>query len=760
MPFDTRDQFISDMTQGGIAAMEMIARDLKALGIYTSRVLSYEGVEVDPLIVDLKPEQVEVYNLFADAFQIIHQNLQEVLIDIGVVSFAATDGRAKGAALSVFESTKQRFFNAILTGMTGPRLIKEIESDLEAGRAPVLQLVSTAEATLEKRLADIPPSEWHDIRVNITPIDTVMSYLETSFPVELHEEYEVDGDVYVRKALDEDGNPIFSKAAMAVRGDLIERLASLPAIPSILDQILHHFGDDQVAEVTGRSRRVLLKDGRYFVSKRSPSSNISETQAFLDDKKKLLIFSDAGGTGRSYHAGLEFINHRQRVHYLVEPGWKADRAVQGLGRTKRTNQASDPIFRPVSTDVKGQRRFISTIARRLDALGAITRGQREGGTGELFRESDNLESDYARQALYSFYRLLYQGNLDCMRMDEFERCTGLRLTCQEGGLRDDLPPIQRFLNRILALRIDMQNKLFDEFDALHNGAIERAKENGTYELGVEQLTAYSLVAVDRKVIRTQEGTGSESVLVEIERRDKLKLNDFEELMSSGPSGGTGRMMINTRSKRAAVLKPAPGYTDEDGIIIKRYYLYRPDTRETILAEGFEETCWIEDDLILFKEYWETEVNALPEYKTMRFYMVTGLLLPLWKHMPKDNPRVRRLVLDGGERLLGRIVNSAEVQMLYRNLGVDQEVDIQAWDVWEHVLGEGGHGELSGKLKLRRSLVAGDYRLEVTDWDQADKERLKTLGCVSEIIQSWLRIFIPRADVLDKITARNRVVSLS
>jgi hypothetical protein len=61
---------------------------------------------------------------------------------------------------------------------------------------------------------------------------------------------------------------------------------------------------------------------------------------------------------------------------LLEPGWRADRAIR-LGRTNRTHQASAPVFRPVTTDCRGERRFISTIARRLDALGALTRGQRQ-----------------------------------------------------------------------------------------------------------------------------------------------------------------------------------------------------------------------------------------------------------------------------------------------------------------------------------------------------------------------------------------------
>ena len=111
-------------------------------------------------------------------------------------------------------------------------------------------------------------------------------------------------------------------------------------------------------------------------------------------------------------------NTERRIHYLLEPGWRADQAIQGLGRTHRTHQASAPLFRPVTTDVKGERRFIATIARRLDSLGAITRGQRNsqtamgGSDAALFRESDNLESAYAKAALRQFYSALWRGRIE------------------------------------------------------------------------------------------------------------------------------------------------------------------------------------------------------------------------------------------------------------------------------------------------------------------------------------------------------------
>ena len=275
------------------------------------------------------------------------------------------------------------------------------------------------------------------------------------------------------------------REAVARRDRLIERLASLPPVHGALDQIVQRFGADMVAEVTGRSRRIVRKTGsdgvdRLVVENRAPSANLAETQAFMDDAKRILVFSDAGGTGRSYHAELSAKNRRLRVHYLLEPGWKADAAIQGLGRTNRTNQAQPPLFRPIATNVKAEKRFLSTIARRLDTLGAITKGQRQTGGQGLFRPQDNLESSYARDALRQLYVLLVAGKVEGCSLGTFEDATGLKLT-DSNGIKDELPPITTFLNRLLALTIDLQNILFTAFEQLMNARIEGAIASGSYD---------------------------------------------------------------------------------------------------------------------------------------------------------------------------------------------------------------------------------------------------------------------------------------
>ena len=395
-PFATRAEFVESIEDGGVAAMEVLARDLRSLGLYTSRSLSYDGVEYELVEHPLTDDQRRIYDAYAGAFSIIHNHLDAAMEAANITGSDGTLNRqAKAAARSAFESTKQRFFGHLLTSMKAATLIRSISRDLEEGHAAVVQIVSTGEALMERRLAEIPTEEWNDLSIDLSPREFVLSYLQHSFPVQLYEPFtDSEGNLSSRPVF-RDGQRVECREAVARRDELIERLASLPPVPGALDQIVQRFGTDMVAEVTGRSRRIVRKASaggmgdRLAVENRAPSANLAETAAFMDDVKRILVFSDAGGTGRSYHADLSAKNQRLRVHYLLEPGWKADAAIQGLGRTNRTNQAQPPLFRPIATDVKAEKRFLSTIARRLDTLGAITRGQRQTGGQGLFRPEDN-----------------------------------------------------------------------------------------------------------------------------------------------------------------------------------------------------------------------------------------------------------------------------------------------------------------------------------------------------------------------------------
>ena len=358
-PFATRAEFVEAIEAGGVAAMEVLARDLKALGLYAARSLSYEGVEYELVEHRLTDEQIRIYDAYAGAFGVIHNNLDAALEATNITGETGTlNAQAKSAARSAFESAKQRFFNHLITAMKTPSLIAAVERDLTAGHAAVIQIVSTGEALMERRLAEIPTEEWGDVQVDITPREYVLDYLAHSFPTQLYEPFtDSEGNLSSRPVY-RDGQPVQCREAVARRDRLIEKLASLPPVHGALDQIVQRFGTDLVAEVTGRSRRIIRKTriGR----RRSPRRR--EPRRFGQSRR------DAGVHGR-----------RQAHPRLLGRRWH--RALL----SRRTVGEEPPPARPLSAGgrMEGRRRHPGPGADQPHQPGAAAavpadRDQREG----------------------------------------------------------------------------------------------------------------------------------------------------------------------------------------------------------------------------------------------------------------------------------------------------------------------------------------------------------------------------------------------
>jgi hypothetical protein len=585
----------------------------------------------------------------------------------------------------------------------------------------------------------------------------VIDYLTAAFPTRQMRVFtDAEGNCRSEPMSDEDGRPVHCQAALRARDDLVEQLCALPPIATALDALIDRLGTEAVAEVTGRTRRLVTRDGRQKLETRTARSNLVETDAFMRGDKRLLVFSDAGGTGRSYHACLSAANQARRIHYLLEPGWRADAAIQGLGRTHRTRQASAPLFRPVTTDVRGERRFISTIARRLDSLGALTRGQRQTGGQNLFDPADNLESRYAKDALVGWYHLLFAGKLASVTMARFQELTGLRLEGQDGGLREDLPPIQRWLNRLLALRIDMQNAIFDEFLGLVEARVAAAREAGTLDLGVETVPVESFEILDDRILRTDGRSGATTHLLRVELARRLRALSLGRALDLHASRSGAVTMLNMRSGKAALRIRARSLLSDDGLPIPRYELIRPTKREHVPCDRLTETHWFETSEERFAQAWQAEVReAESTIRRESLHLATGLLLPVWDKLPDDSVQVMRIAAEDGRTLLGREVPTGSLGELARKLGLDVDVAVPPGELAATVLRAGRPLPFRGteELTLKRALVNGSQRLELAGFSSARLAWYKAQGCFTQIIRYQTRLFVPvdrAAEVLERL----------
>ncbi|KAH8409012.1 hypothetical protein KR009_005184, partial [Drosophila setifemur] len=291
----------------------------------------------------------------------------------------------------------------------------------------------------------------------------------------------------------------------------IERLGSrLP--PNTLDQLIDELGGpDNVAEMTGRRGRVVQNDdGSIQYESRTESDvpletlNITEKQRFMDGQKDVAIISEAASSGISLQSDRRVFNQRRRVHITLELPWSADRAIQQFGRTHRSNQVNAPEYIFLISDLAGERRFASTVAKRLESLGALTHGDRRA-TETRDLSQFNIDNKYGRQALETVMRTImgYESPLVPPPTDysgEFFKdiagaLVGVGIIVNSEShpgvlsLDKDYNNISKFLNRILGCPVDLQNRLFKYFTDTMTAIIQQAKRGGRFDLGIVDLGA-------------------------------------------------------------------------------------------------------------------------------------------------------------------------------------------------------------------------------------------------------------------------------
>lgn len=783
-PFTNKQHFIDEIDAGGDAARELVALYAKAAGVYLARQLSFEGVYYERLTHTLTPEQRLIYDQMARAWQLVLVKLDEIIDRIAENSGEAS-GKVKAAAYSKFWGWQQRFFGTVINAMKMPTVLADMDRRIAEGAACVVQLVDTGGAALKRAMAKMSGEEKVALEdLDLTPRGVLEHYLRHAFPTSAYETYIDSGGVKrMRPVQDSSGKTVRDAEAMKVRDELLRNVEQLRIPSAPLDQIIDHFGVRNVAEVTARQGRIvrISQDGieKTVWEPRSSAKCQVEVREYMDDKRQVLVFSYAGGVGASYHASRQCRNQRPRYHYLVQGGWVADRAIQGFGRSHRSDQAQPPCFVLCETDLRAEKRFISTIAKRLNQLGALTRGQRQAaGTGEMFSAADNLESKEALLALRHLYKDVWDGRIPHLNRVTFSVELGLSLEDEEGNLKSDPPPVTQFMNRLLSCTIDRQNDIFQEFETRIRAAVQSALDNGTLDLGVETVRAESITVVSDREVYRDPRTGVAARLVRLKMLRRIKPRSFAEVMEGGeatlfrdPIG----FVRNIRSGYVYAVTLASNKTDEkNGDVIEQYRqigMVHDNLVPRKQLDDKQHYQWLKP--IQAKPIWEAQEKQTPEFSEGHGNLLVGAVLPIWDRLPKDMPKVWRCQTDDGRRLLGRRLLDSDMPTVLKKLGIDETGEKRTFpldEVWRRLVVEAcWKYELSNGWALKPSVVHSEVRIELTgrkgfgDGPQFfHRHELEAFGCFQERINSQWRWFVPNDEagarqVLAKLTESKQII---
>lgn len=519
----------------------------------------------------------------------------------------------------------------------------------------------------------------------------------------------------------------------------IERLGDrLPA--NTLDQLIDELGGpENVAEMTGRKGRVVQTDDGVQYESRSEQDvpletlNITEKQRFMDGEKDVAIISEAASSGISLQSDRRVRNQRRRVHITLELPWSADRAIQQFGRTHRSNQVNAPEYMFLISDLAGERRFASTVAKRLESLGALTHGDRRA-TDTRDLSQFNIDNKYGRSALESVMKTImgYEQPLvpppNDYKGDFFKDIAGALVGVglivnseQMPGvlsLDKDYNNISKFLNRILGMPVELQNRLFKYFTDTLTAIIEQAKKRGRFDLGILDLGAAGENVTRIKITKfiRKHSTGvapTELHTVQVERGviwqeaiDKwADLGGEKEgfYLSKQARNGKHSAVLAVEIENLNVNKKKGEPKSKKDIM---FQIYRPNTGLQVKPESLEELekkykKVLSDEA---EPHWTRQFDAsvntcshsywkgMCRYVTMgqdceiglrrrTYYVLSGSVLSVWARVEnnlaaragsQNRMQVIRLKTKEGNKIVGTLIPKNCVEHLIRDLGSDSE----------------------------------------------------------------------------------------
>jgi hypothetical protein len=753
-------EFMQEIESGGVGAMEMVSRDMKALGMYLSGSISFgvcphsgKAVEYRERIHALTPQQREMYNRAADAWQSVLRNIDAAL--------EVTNGgpRARAVALNKFWGDHQRFFRQVICAFKVPSVIAETEAALSEGKSVVISLVGTGEARTKEQVAKASANGAMLEDLDFSPREVIAAMVDRGFPTTLYQDVTDPGtgktiQVPVR---DGQGNMVQSKEALRMKQEVIDGLSALELPENPLDQLVNHFGERNVAELTGRTRR-LIRDsrGRVEYKKRNPEgvamhrTNVHEMDQFQSSKKRIAIISDAAAMGISLHASNRAENRQRRVHVTLELGWSADKQMQTFGRTHRSDQAVPPEYVLLSTELGGEKRFSSTIARRLGSLGALTKGDRRSAdSGDLAKY--NFETEEGRAALcLMLRRIVESGNVPGIgNPRQTLRDIGLLVRNRDGCeevRKEDLYNVPRFLNRVLALDVDHQNALFDHFVDLFDQTVRYAKANGTFDEGVTDIKALAIrIAKPQRVVHTDEITNAQTThyTLEIDVPSKAVSFDDAERVRKRKTGA----FLRHRKNGHFILAIESGlHTNaENGNSYRTFAVWKPEAARS---------TYIHDDELKEKyravipskarDWWIRKHATVPPSETHETHIIGGAIIPLWQRFKTHEEarlRVVRVTTDEGQRIVGIRIPQEQVGPIVAALGATRDLR-EPEEIFSGILDEGEEVALVSGLRLSRKVVHREPVIELIGVDPYRFAEIRSLGLINEQVDWKQRFFVP------------------
>uniref|UniRef100_A0A8C2ME01 Protein strawberry notch homolog 1 n=1 Tax=Cricetulus griseus TaxID=10029 RepID=A0A8C2ME01_CRIGR len=794
-PFREFSDFIQAVERRGVGAMEIVAMDMKLRGMYIARQLSFTGVTFKIEEVLLSQSYVKMYNKAVKLWVIARERFQQAadLIDAEQRMKKSMWGQFWSAHQRFFkylciaskvkrvvQLAREEIKNGkcVVIGLQSTGEARTLEA-LEEGGGELNDFVSTAKGVLQSLIEKHFPAPDRKKLYSLLGIDLTAPSNNSSprdkakkarkvggltgsssddsgseSDVSDNEESDYESSKNMSSGDDDDFNPFRDdnnslitsqdavERAQQMKKDLLDKLDKLAEDlpPNTLDELIDDLGGpENVAEMTGRKGRVVSNDdGSISYESRTEIDvpveilNITEKQRFMDGKKNIAIISEAASSGISLQADRRAQNQRRRVHMTLELPWSADRAIQQFGRTHRSNQVTAPEYVFLISELAGEQRFASIVAKRLESLGALTHGDRRA-TESRDLSRFNFDNKYGRNALEIVMKSIV--NLDSPMVspppdypgeffkDVRQGLIGVGLINVEDRsgiltLDKDYNNIGKFLNRILGMEVHQQNALFQYFADTLTAVVQNAKKNGRYDMGILDLGSGDEKVRKSDVKKFLTPGYSTSGHVELYTISVERGMSWEEATKiwaelTGPDDGFYLSLQIRNNKKTAIL------VKEVNPKKKLFLIYRPNTGKQLKLEIYADLKKkykkvVSDDALV---HWLDQYNSSADTCThaywrgnckkaslglvceiglrcRTYYVLCGSVLSVWTKVEgvlasvsgtNVKMQIVRLRTEDGQRIVGLIIPANCVSPLVNLLSTSdqsQQLAVQQKQLWQ------------------------------------------------------------------------------
>lgn len=587
-----KEDLIFAIQKGGVALQEILASQLVKEGQMLRRERSFEGIEVNYLMLDTLETE---HRAIAD-------NITEVLREIIAFQTNTVDAMvdelddiavAEGKEVNIREGTSQagvdnlpyfskvfQVINQMLFAIKADAVADQAIKRLKEGKKPVIAFSSTMGSFIEQMENEkgLPVTDGDVINIDFSEVltrglDGVLRYTET----------QADGTKEFKKfdltELSEPAREEYLRIASKIK----EMSSGICISP--IDLILQKLkaAGYKVAEVTGRKFEVQLnlKTQKGMVQSRKKVNTNDAFRQFNNNEIDVLMINQSGSTGASAHAivtnKVSASQVKQRVMIVLQAELNINTEVQKRGRINRTGQILLPVYDYNMSAIPAEKRLMMMLQKKLKSLDANTTSNQKQSTKIL--DVPDFLNKYGDKIVTQYLN----------ENPEINKLLGdpLRLSDPDNEDADILEDAaHKVSGRVAVLSTKMQEEFYNEVSQGYNDYVEYLKQIGEYDLEVETMNLEA-ETISTKVVRMGKGGdsefGTDSIL------EMVKANVLKKPFK--------------RPELENILKEALGNRNPEKIqeeILNEYEIYAKET--------------LENDIAKEKQHYSEQIENIPNEK--------------------------------------------------------------------------------------------------------------------------------------------------